>query len=190
MQLMGDKNIMLAYCLSLLDTKEDKIQFEYAYNEYKDVMFNFAFSILKDKHLAEDAVQEAFMSAAKHLKKFSEKSCIQMRNYLIIIVKNASLRIYNKRKHEICVEEVFEDVPDIHNIEIETENRSSQEALFKIIKSLDDKYSDVLILKYFYELKDREIAEALGVTRETVKIRIIRGKDLIKQKLLKDGFYG
>ena len=113
-----------------------------------------------------------------------------MRNYLIIIVKNASLRIYNKRKHEICVEEVFEDVPDIHNIEIETENRSSQEALFKIIKSLDDKYSDVLILKYFYELKDREIAEALGVTRETVKIRIIRGKDLIKQKLLKDGFYG
>lgn len=180
---------MLGLYLAMIDNEEDKITFEELYYKYKSVMFNIAVSILKDKQLSEDAVHEAFLSVAKNISKISDKNCIQTRNYLIIIVKNSARRIYNKNKNEFEGGEIFETVPDLHSIEIDTENSIRQKELMSMITELDVKYSDVLMFRYFYDMKNREIADALGITLENVKIRLIRGKQMLKEKLLEEKNY-
>ena len=55
--------------------------------------------------------------------------------------------------------------------------------MLRLIKELDSKYGDVLVLKYFYDYRDKEIAHTLGISIENVKIRLHRGKALLKKKL-------
>ena len=57
---------MLNIFLSLIDSDEDKAKFSNLYEQYKNLMFYIARDILKDEHLAEDAVQEAFIRIAKN----------------------------------------------------------------------------------------------------------------------------
>lgn len=50
---------MLIY-LAILELEEDKIKFEKVYEKYRQIMFYVANKILKDDHLSEDAVHNAF----------------------------------------------------------------------------------------------------------------------------------
>ena len=89
---------MLGFYLTLLDSAEEKSKFEQLYITYRQDMFKIAYSILKDNYEAEDAVHEAFLIVIKKFDKISEVNCPQTHAYLIIIVKNLALKIYNKRK--------------------------------------------------------------------------------------------
>lgn len=174
---------MLGIYLAMLDNPEEESKFEELYNQFKPTLITIAHQILDDMDLAEDAVHDAFLSLARNMNKISNRKCIQIRNYLIIIVRNASYRIYNKRKNEICLEEMEDNIPDLQNIEIDTEDKVAQQKLMTLIKTLDEKYADVLILKYFYDLPDKEIARSLGISLENAKIRLYRGKAMVKNKL-------
>lgn len=180
---------MIFLYLSVLDTDDERSKFEKLYDEHKNTLFNVAYKILNDVQLAEDAVHEAFISLAKNMDKIIDRNCIQIRNYLIIIVKNAALRIYNKRKKEVCVEDLSDVMLDLNSVEINVDNKCIQEKLFEMIKDLDYKYADVLILKYFYDMSNKEIAAALGISLENVKIRLIRGKNMLKKNMEAVNFY-
>lgn len=180
---------MLGIYLAMLDNPEEESKFEELYNQFKPTLITVAHQILNDMELSEDAVHEAFLSLARNMNKISGKNCIQIRNYLIIIVRNASRRIYNKRKKEVCIEEIEDNIPDLQNIEIDTEDKAAQQKLMSLIKTLDEKYADVLILKYFYDLPNKEIARSLGISLENVKIRLYRGKNILKSKLSEVEFY-
>lgn len=180
---------MIGLYLAIIDDPEEKIRFEDLYNQYKGTLIMVANQILNDMELSEDAVQETFFSLARNMGKISDKNCIQIRNYLIIIVRNAAYRIYNKRKGDIYTNEIEEDIPDLQNIEIDVEDKAAQQKLMELIKTLDEKYADVLILKYLYDLPDKEIARSLGISLENAKIRLHRGKIMLKNKLLEADFY-
>ena len=57
---------MLPIYLGLLDLQEDKELFTMIYTRYKQPMMQEAMRILKDRSLAEDAVQEAFLDIVRH----------------------------------------------------------------------------------------------------------------------------
>lgn len=174
---------MLGIYLAMLDNPQEESKFEELYNKFKPTLISVANYILDDLALSEDAVHEAFLSLARNMNKISGRRCIQIRNYLIIITRNASFRIYNKRKKETCIEEIEDNVYDLQNIEIDIEDKAAQQKLMELIKTLNEKYADVLILKYFYDLPDKEIARSLGISLENTKIRLYRGKAMIKNKL-------
>lgn len=180
---------MLGIYFALMDTDEDRKSFEKLYHLHKNGMYHVAYSILKDEANAEDAVHDAFLSLAKNMNRITNMNFIEVRNYLIIIVRNAAFRIYNKGKREFCSEEIYENTPDLCRIEVDIENRDSQEKLLRLIKSLDEKYGDILVLKYFYDMKDKEIAKVLDITVQNVKIRLHRGKVRLKEMIFEEGLY-
>ena len=89
---------MLSVYLSMLDTHADKGFIERLYKEYEQELFSAAYQILKNNSDAEDAVHEAFLSAVKNIHKLRTFSCHELRLYMIVIVRNAAKRIYNKGK--------------------------------------------------------------------------------------------
>lgn len=169
--------------LAIIDSDDDKRLFERLYNTYKSMMYNVAYGILGDSQRSEDAVHDAFLSVARNMNKTTDAECIQTRNFLIIIVRNAALKIYNKNKNEISVEDSFFDISDFQSLDVDIENSENQQSMLRLIKELDSKYGDVLVLKYFYDYRDKEIAHTLGISIENVKIRLHRGKALLKKKL-------
>ena len=88
---------MLSLYLTLIDTEEDKLRFTDLYERYRHLMFYVAQDILKDEHLAEDAVQEAFLRIAKNFHKVGEINCPRTRNFSVIIVRNTAITIAYKR---------------------------------------------------------------------------------------------
>lgn len=174
---------MVGAYLTLIDTAEGKSQFEELYDQHKELLMTIAYRILKDEALSEDAVHDTFLALAKDMGKLSGRSSVQIRNYLIIIVKNNSYNIYSKRKKEECVEEISDFIPELQNVEIDIESRAAQQKLAELIKSLDPKYADVLMLKYFYGLSVNETAASLGINADNVRTRLYRGKNMLKKKL-------
>ena len=175
--------------LSVIDSDEDRSKFEKAYIANRDMMYNTAYRILHNAASSEDAVHEALLATANVFERISHLSDTAIRNYLFIVVRNTSWRMSEKQSREIPIEdnESSGQLPDTYNIETDTENRELQEKVFAMVKGLDEKYSDILMMKFFYDLKDREIAEALGFTVETVKSRIHRGREMLKKQIKEAG---
>lgn len=179
---------MLMLCLAMIDGSGAQDSFEKIYNDNKDLMYQYAYSILKDVSSSEDAVQDAFISLAKNFEKTKQMDCNQIRSYLIIIVRHAAFKIYNKRKREISTEDIYTDGDDGSDLAADAESRELRKALFGLVRALDPKYGDVIMLKYFCDMKDKEIAGTLDISLENVKVRLHRAKTMLKKQLKEAGY--
>ena len=177
---------MLDFYLAMLDTPEDKLTFEQLYKEYKSIMYNFAYEILKDEYLAEDAVHNAFLSLIKSFDKINKMDCNEMRNYLLIINRNASYAVYNETKNITDIDDYEDTVESSENIELDFEIAEDTDKIFNMVKSLNSNYSDVMVLRLFYEMTEREIANALNISIENARSRIFRGRNQLKMLLKKE----
>ncbi|MCH5324217.1 MAG: RNA polymerase sigma factor [Eubacterium sp.] len=177
---------MISIYLSMLDTDEEKDKFETIYTTYRSVLYYHAYKILKDNFLAEDAVHDTFLYLIKRMDKIDDPYSKETRNFLILIAKNKALKIYNKNKNEVADDEFLEKSPDLSRLEEKVENKVFQQHVMNIINSLDDKYSSVIMLKYHLGMKDKDIADMIGVSLSNERIRVKRARDMIKQKLLEE----
>lgn len=177
---------MLSLYLVLLDTIEEKGKFEQLYLLYRQDMFKTAYSILKNDFEAEDAVHEAFIIVIKNLEKISEIKCPQTHAYLIIIVKNLALKIYNERKKRQYDESDYSEILDTIDVEEEIMFKLEQKELESILISLPENYYNILFLEQYMGLSLKDISESLGITYENAKKRLQRAKSKIMQ-LVKEG---
>ncbi len=177
---------MIMIYMAAIDTNDSRQKFEQIYKDNRDIMYGYAYRILGDTASAEDAVHDAFLSFAKNFGKYESMDCNQTRSYLIITVKNASFKIYNKRKREVAAEEIYSDevLPDIA---LDAESRDIKQIIFDMVKALDSKYADVILLKYYCDLSVSEIALTLGITQDNVKVRLHRARTLLKSRLKEGG---
>lgn len=174
---------MLSMYLALLKTPEEKRRFEHLYNKYKNMLYNYAHEILEDIQLSEDAVSEAFLILTDHMDNIEGRTDQDARNYLIIIVKNTAKAIRSKRIHDVYDQDELEDFPDRVDMETAVEYKSEKQRVYELIKRLNPIYADVLILKYYYGMKGEEIAASLGISLENEKIRLHRGKAMLKEMM-------
>lgn len=174
---------MLIFFLSMLETAEDKQEFAELYEANRDRMFCIAKSILHDEYLAEDAVNQAFLKLIYVFSKIKDFSCNQMRNYLVIIVRNTSIDIYNKREKivEVSFDESYatDDQYEDAAFGIPLEYSEVVEA----IDRLPEIYSEALYLSYYAGLSVNEIARSLNLSVSAVKQRLMRARSKLRAML-------
>ena len=161
---------------------------EQLYSEYGQLMFSVANEILRDPALAEDAVHCSFLKLAGKASKIDDVFCKKTRGFLIIIARNTAIDFYRKRKnenknielnrYELATKETRDRLPQ--DIAITNEEIEKVQAL---INSLDPKYGDVLLLKYYNNLSNKVIAELLGISAENVAVRLHRAKQMLAKRL-------
>lgn len=169
--------------LMMIDAPEDRSKFCILYETYRHLLHTVAMDVLHDCHLAEDAVQEAFLRIAKNMEKIGETDSRQTRRYLISTARNAAIDIYRKRnrqmQREVNAWDAETEMP-VTYLETDVDN-----AVLDILKNLPAKYRDVFLLKYSADLENSQIAEICGIREGTVRQRIARGKALIQDALEK-----
>lgn len=157
-----------------VQTRADKL--EDIYHTYRQLLFYVAYSILHDIPTAEDCVQQSYIRVMPHLEKITEVHCPQTKNFMVIIVKNIALNVYNARrkKSTISYDEVEGWLLASPNDEIE--NWESSAHLEDLMARLPDSYRDALMLRYDNGYSAAEIAGLLEISEEGAKKRLQRAR--------------
>lgn len=172
---------MLQIYLTLIDTDAEKQKFIIFYEQYRKLMFYIAKEILKDDHLAEDAVQEAFLRIAKNFHKTGTVTSHETKAFAVIITRNVAIDIYNKEKKITKINQYLSE-----SIETETDDfteKTSYKKLLGYILELPEIYRDVLYLNLVYDYQFNEIANLLGISTENARKRAQRGKKILQEKI-------
>lgn len=179
---------MLIY-LSMIESRQDKDKFEYIYKNYKTIMFYEARHILKDEHLAEDAVHEAFLKIIKIISKIRIENCNQLKRFLVLIVRNKAIDMIrkNNKGDNIPFEDISNTKDDLQEDILEKIiSVQGAELLVNIISQLDDIYKIPMELKVIYGYSHEEIADILDISVNLVKVRIHRAKQQVKKIISKE----
>jgi RNA polymerase sigma-70 factor (ECF subfamily) len=159
---------------------------EKLYEKYKYLMYGISYDILKDCALAEDAVHTAFMKLIRTPFQIDDVASKKTKAFIIIITRNTAIDIYNKRKREqvALVEDEMLAIPDGGDLPAEIViNKINMDSLVEFLGKMDQKYSDIVVLKYFYNLIDSEISKMLGITEQLVRVRLHRARKILVDKM-------
>lgn len=174
---------MIAFFMDI-KSDDDREKVIRLYANYKNLMYSEANNILKDHHLAEDAVHDSFVKVIKYLHKIDESNVPRTRNYLVIICRNTAKDILRKtlplNNDENTSDEIsFEEAgrkSDTLDIVL---HKESVRELAKAIEDLPEIYRDVFILRRVEGHSREEIAQILNISVEAVKKRLTRAKQII-----------
>lgn len=146
--------------------------------KYQNSLFAAAFHICRNAADAEDAVQEAFWKYHTSRKEFASEEHIRAWLLRVAInqAKNTVLSFWRKTTVPL------EDYLDTLTFE-EPEDRQVLEAVL----NLPDNYRIIIHLFYYQGYSVREISSILHLTESAVKVRLNRGRNLLKEH--KEEFY-
>lgn len=141
---------------------------------YQGSLFAAAFNVCKNAQDAEDVVQDTFVQYYTTKKEFESEQHI--RAWLMRVAVNKAKNINRTfwRRNKISIEEYME------TLVFET---PAAETLFETVMQLPEKYRIVIHLYYYEEYAVREIALILKLSESNVKIRLSRGRAMLKETL-------
>ena len=142
---------------------------------YQALAQRTAFVILRDADAAQDAAQEGFVKAFRALARFREGA--PMRPWLLRIVANEAInRAKASSRHPQVELTAAAAEPDERggSPEAQALARERREMLVGALNEMKEEDRIVIAYRYFFDLSEVEMAEALGVARGTVKSRLSR----------------
>ena len=157
--------------------------FRYIFNELVDPLTAFIYTYTQDQALAEDIVQHSFMKLWE--KRTSLNPQAFLKTFLFTIAHNRFIDIYRKEKKQVYLTDTIYLETVLETEELSEENLKPRlEQIDKAIESLPKKCKEVFLLKRQHNLKNKEIAEYLGISIKTVEDHISRALRIIRQQVL------
>jgi RNA polymerase sigma-70 factor, ECF subfamily len=165
---------------------------------YERRVFVIAFTILRNEEDAEDAAQDAFLKAFKHLAQFRSES--RFSTWLIQVAINEA-RLRQRKSHLEIMRPIQDkqnedgsytphDFTDWREIPSEAlERKEIREKLIAALASLAQKYREVFVLRDVEHMSIEDTAQALGISAGAVKTRLLRAR-LMLRDLLSPGLEG
>ena len=173
--------------------RTDEEVLEAAVREHARLVYRVAYSILRNHHDAEDATQETFVRAMRHLRNLRRVE--DMRAWLARI----AWRIAVDRRPKIAsvaIDDLEKSTLALRSPEVAADDvvwgEQLQQMLGPMIASLPAKLRDPLTLSTVEDLSPLDIAEVLGINEAAVRSRLFRARQILRAKLAGrlEGKYG
>jgi len=172
----------------------DESSFEKLVEKYQSRVYSIALSMLRDKNDADDVSQEIFVKVYRSLHKFKGKS--KFFTWLYRITINTCINSRNgggKRKKIVSLSQpIDEQGNDLYTylpqkrfkspLEV-LKNKELSEKIKLAIDSLSDGLKEVFILREIEDISYKELANILQCPEGTIKSRLFRARDQLKEKL-------
>lgn len=142
---------------------------------YTLLLLGVAMKYLKDKTLAEDAVQQVFM---KTLTNLPRKEIRNFKGWLYILIRNHCLQYLKHEKHHIEIDKV--QLTEEHG---PGTNEYTEQDIYKAMELLPEEQKDSVVLFYIKRMTYQEIMERTGYSFMQVKSYIQNGKRNLKNYL-------
>ncbi len=158
---------------------------------HQDFVFRVALSVLDNREEAEEAAQDAFIRAYRGLGSFSGR--VPLQAWLYRIAVRTALNARRRRRLRLLerltppswfggLASAATNAPDA-----EVERQDARIRLRATIDRLPRKLHEVVVLTYMEELACREVAEVLNIPEGTVKSRLHRAREKLKNEIGRQG---
>ncbi|QDP39189.1 sigma-70 family RNA polymerase sigma factor [Radiobacillus deserti] len=149
---------------------------------YSEEVKRIIYFYIKDPIMAEDILQDTFISCYKKLSSFRHQS--SYKTWLIRIAINQS-KDYLKKSYvkRIVLGQIREKPSTLYTPEYRTLQNERDKAIINQVNQLPVKQKDVILLYYYEEYDIEEIAEVLQTKQNTVKTRLYRARETLKRNL-------
>ncbi len=164
--------------------------FNILYRSYFEKVFRSTYLVIHDETIAYDATQDAFLEAFINLHKL--KDIDKLEPWISAVAANKA-RNMAKRNARMILSEDTEQLGDIEDSGDPLKlliNKERKEEILKILNKLDLKYREAIMLKYYYRLTDDEIGQLLKLPVGTVKTRLHRSREYLKEMLIIKKIWG
>jgi RNA polymerase sigma-70 factor (ECF subfamily) len=170
--------------------------FEALVGRYQRRVYGLAWRILGQHQDAEDVTQQTFLSVLEHLADFREESSVA--TWVLRIAANHAAKVLRKKRGlptrplEVAADpgDSYATLPHPDFIaqwrdspEELAERAEVRRLLDQALAELDDKYRLVFLLRDVEGLSTHQTAETLGLTEPTVKVRLLRARLLLRERL-------
>ena len=156
---------------------KSKPDFEKAYKTYADMLYRIAVAYLRSSEDASDTVQDVFIKFMDKAPAFTDEN--HEKAYLIKLTVNRCKDVLRKRS--IRNHSTLDDAKDA-SVFPDTDISD----MLALLHSLDEKYKETMILHYLEGLSAEETADALEISLSAVKMRLMRGREILRNALEKE----
>ena len=177
----------LSFYLYTLNEDYDQDKLALIYEKFLGSMLYTAGKYVGHYQAQEDVVHNAILKIIDNLDKVDLSNTGKSKNFVCIITKSCAIDWLRNHKHDSELEDI--DTME-YSLEAETPSPLEQvlsndgyEKLVNCIRSLNETHRMVCELKFIHNLKEREIAEILGLTPKNVSVRIARGRKMLMEML-------
>ena len=163
----------------------DTSAFETIVHQYQSLVCAITYSTVGQVEESEDLAQQVFVNAWKNLKQL--KDTRKFKFWLLSITRNVIRDSFKKRNRDVMNQATsFEDT-DITTHSTNPSDpliaREQQAVVTQALLQIPESYREPLVLFYRQEQSIREVAEALGLSEDTVRTRLHRGRKMIKEQV-------
>ncbi len=158
-------------------------------------VYGLVMRILHQPQDAEDATQQTFLALIEHISDFREESSLA--TWVLKIATNNALKILRKQRglnvvsmSQMTSSDSYRDLPHPEFIapwskpaDELAQQAEVQAEIWKALAELDDKYRLVFLLRDVEGLSVKETAEAMELTESTVKVRLLRARLALRERL-------
>ena len=160
-------------------------QFAQFVREHEASIHTFVFRMVGSREDAEDITQEALLQAYRTWNQVDPDVAGGYIKWCYRIAHNLSIDSLRKKKPRAAADEELERAADQRSLRPEEvyEHRVQSGQIRDCIQELNEKYREVLILRYQEEMSYEKIAEILELPVSTIETRIFRAKKMLREKL-------
>jgi len=165
--------------------------------EFQQPVYGLVYRIVNDPADAADTTQDVFLKVFRGMKQFHGESSLKTWIYRIALHEAANRRRWFRHKaRETSIEPVESETPGIvdnamqialtDHADTPFENVAHHEVQHRVeeeLRKVPEPYRTALILRDLEEMSYEEIAEVLEISLGTVKSRLTRGRDALRQRL-------
>lgn len=156
-------------------------------DNYSDDILHLVFTYVRNQTTAEDLTQEIFIKCYEKLDQFNHQSSIKTWVYRIAINHCKDyLRSWQYRKITFS-EKISDYIPSkSKHMDEELISKNVANSLTNAVMNLPVKYREVVFLHYYEELSLANISKMTAVNKNTLKTRLKRARELLKNEMKKE----
>ncbi len=175
---------LLPLVFLLIENEDDRAFIEGLYTQYHRLMYAQAMRILNQSEAAEDAVSEALIALMKKISLLRVMECNKLRSYVVITIKHTAITMLNKGKRmQLPGDVTFDQIADTGRTDDRLLEQAGVARVKDAIRTLPSREKDIMMMKYFRDMTEQEIGEALGIRAVSVRVHLSRARQHLAQAL-------
>jgi len=179
---------MFPFAFLLLQDEDDRGFMEALYTQYHRLMYAQALRVLHASEAAEDAVSESLIQLIKKIGLLRTLQCNKLKAYIVITVKHTAITMLNRKRRELPTEDTaFVNIADAGNTDDHMLEEAGVERIKDALRALSPRERDMMLMRYFREMTDEEIAKETGLKPVSVRVHLSRARKRLAEILNRKG---
>lgn len=155
----------------------------YIIDKYSNLIFKVAYSVLKDRELSKECLNDVYMKIWNNSDRFNREE-EKFKNWICTIAKYTAIDMLRKeKKHCDNLELDNNQITCEESVENDFENSENVRIIQREINSMNKKDREIFVRRFYRCEKIKDIAIKMGLSENAVNLRILRGRKRLSESI-------